>query len=362
MELQQKLAQQIVTSIKDLCQHDINFINPKGIIFASTNPQRIGEFHEIGLKVAQTGRMIEVTDEEAYFGTKEGINIPFYYNCELLATIGISGEPQQVAKYALLAQKITRLILKEHELDYLSFDRKNEVSLVLHHLVEGRELDYYFFYQFMQQYQLSAQNDYRLLIFAINTPTPKSLFSQSEMTLLNFFSELDTAIYTFNYPNQYWLLLSQQQFEHYCPLICSTFENKHGLIKVGIGQQTALSLLKRSYETALLALQALKGEQKVNLVDDLDLELILTSVDPNVKQYILNKALCSLSVNDKLLLNSYFKHNLSLEECSQELFIHKNTVQYRLKKIYEETHLNPKNFQDAILLQLALKLEEIADQ
>ncbi|HEO7195325.1 helix-turn-helix domain-containing protein, partial [Streptococcus agalactiae] len=46
-------------------------------------------------------------------------------------------------------------------------------------------------------------------------------------------------------------------------------------------------------------------------------------------------------------------------ECSQELFIHKNTVQYRLNKIYESTQLNPRNFKDATLLYLALKSEDI---
>ena len=173
MKLRKQLAQQIVTSIKDVCQQDINFINTKGIIFASTNPKRVGEFHEIGLKVAQTGQMIEVTDQESYFGTQAGINIPFYYNCELLATIGISGNPNQVGKYALLAQKMTRLILKEHELDYLDFGRKNEASIVLHHLVEGRELDYYYLNQFLNQYHLSEKTDYRLLTFEINSQKQK---------------------------------------------------------------------------------------------------------------------------------------------------------------------------------------------
>ena len=359
MKLRKQLAQQIVTPIKDVCQQDINFINTKGIIFASTNPKRVGEFHEIGLKVAQTGQMIEVTDQESYFGTQAGINIPFYYNCELLATIGISGNPNQVGKYALLAQKMTRLILKEHELDYLDFGRKNEASIVLHHLVEGRELDYYYLNQFLNQYHLSEKTDYRLLTFEINSQKQKLLLSQSEMSLLNFFDKLDTAIYTFNYPNQYWLLLSDHMFDYYYPNILSKFECEKGLYKVGIGQKSSLSLLKRSYETSILALKALKGQQKVNLVDDLDLELLLTSIDSNIKQYVLNKALVNLSENDKILLNSYFKHNLSLKECSQELFIHKNTVQYRLNKIYESTQLNPRNFKDATLLYLALKSEDI---
>ena len=32
-----QLAQQIVATVQDICGHDINFINQKGIIFASTN-------------------------------------------------------------------------------------------------------------------------------------------------------------------------------------------------------------------------------------------------------------------------------------------------------------------------------------
>ena len=31
------LAQQIVNTVQDICGHDINFINRKGIIFASTH-------------------------------------------------------------------------------------------------------------------------------------------------------------------------------------------------------------------------------------------------------------------------------------------------------------------------------------
>lgn len=56
----QRLAQQIVDTVKDICERDINFINRNGIIFASTNQKRIHDFHEIGKRVADTQTMIEV--------------------------------------------------------------------------------------------------------------------------------------------------------------------------------------------------------------------------------------------------------------------------------------------------------------
>ena len=47
-KIDRELAEQIVNTIKDVCDHDINFIAPSGIILASTDPSRVGTFHEIG--------------------------------------------------------------------------------------------------------------------------------------------------------------------------------------------------------------------------------------------------------------------------------------------------------------------------
>ena len=40
LSIRQDVAQQIVEAVKDVCSYDINYINSKGIIFASTNIQR----------------------------------------------------------------------------------------------------------------------------------------------------------------------------------------------------------------------------------------------------------------------------------------------------------------------------------
>ena len=60
VNIKQEIAQQIVEAVKDVCLHDINFIDAKGKIFASTNPRRIGEFHEVGRQVILSGKTIEV--------------------------------------------------------------------------------------------------------------------------------------------------------------------------------------------------------------------------------------------------------------------------------------------------------------
>ena len=46
--IRQKTAQQIVDTVKSVCGFDINFIGEDGIVLASTDPDRIGSFHEAG--------------------------------------------------------------------------------------------------------------------------------------------------------------------------------------------------------------------------------------------------------------------------------------------------------------------------
>ena len=67
-QIGKQLATQIVDTVHDVCGHDINFINKNGIIYASTNTSRIGSFHEIGKKAADTKTVIEVQENDT---TKE---------------------------------------------------------------------------------------------------------------------------------------------------------------------------------------------------------------------------------------------------------------------------------------------------
>ena len=61
------IAQQIVDTVKDVCQQNINFIDASGMIIASTDPQRINTFHEIGYRAAATATAFLVRKKESIF-------------------------------------------------------------------------------------------------------------------------------------------------------------------------------------------------------------------------------------------------------------------------------------------------------
>ena len=134
-KIDRTLAAQVVNTVKDVCGRDVNFINQSGIIFASTDPERVGTFHEIGHQAALTGETIEVRADDNFHGTRMGINLPVYYNQAFMAVIGITGQPDEVRKYAHLAERITHLLIRERELNTISRNQADKRHFAMEALI-----------------------------------------------------------------------------------------------------------------------------------------------------------------------------------------------------------------------------------
>ena len=79
-------------------------------------------------------------------------------------------------------------------------------------------------------------------------------------------------------------------------------------------------------------------------------------VNSRNKKAFLEKTLDKLSSEDLELLRIYFSCDMSLKKNCEETFLHKNTIQYRLNQIHKKSGYNPREFQDAVRLYLALKM------
>lgn len=361
--IQRTVAQQIVEAVKEVCEHDINFIDTNGMIFASTDKKRIGDYHEIGHKVAKSGEGIEVETDNSFLGTNKGVNIPFVYQGELCAVIGITGNPSQVRKFAYLSQKLTTLILREHELDTYERTQKTQLNHVIRRLIQNGYANQPYVTEFLKRYQICIETDYRTILMKLDTHTvsENAVFNAAsiEKNIYRAFEQTGSALYTFNYPNEYILLLESREFKKWRYLFQLLAENHAPTVKIGIGNSMPLSKLHYSYKAAKLALNSLFGEERMAVYDELDLELLLGSITDDVKDYFLEKTIQALSADEKELLKIYFSTNMSLKETCEQLFLHKNTLQYKLDKIGKETGFNPRKFKDAVILYTALKMKSM---
>jgi len=57
-------------------------------------------------------------------------------------------------------------------------------------------------------------------------------------------------------------------------------------------------------------------------------------------------------------LNKFFENNLNVSETARQLYVHRNTLVYRIERIQESTGLNLRSFDDALTFKIALMVAE----
>lgn len=350
------LAQQIVNTVKDLCGQNVNFIDCSGTIFASTDEARIGTFHEIGQQAAQSGSVIEVRENDRFTGTQEGVNLPVYHNHKMIAVIGISGNPDEVRKYAKLAERITRLLIREKELDAFNRSEAEKKSYVIRALIEQEDIHPEYLRENLSKWNISEKKNWQLLRLKLNEAESLSFSPSLDSSIQKLLLKLDCQLFTFVYPDEYLAVMDSEVFHRQRTLLTDFAQKYTDSLCIAVGNPVLIHNLSDSAFSAEIALKSLPSGKNYAEAAGLDLELILASVNSRNKKAFLEKTLSKLSPEDLELLHIYFSCDMSLKKTCEETFLHKNTIQYRLNQIHRKCGYNPREFQDAVRLYLALKM------
>jgi len=356
-KINKKLAQQIVNTVKDVCGQDINFIAETGTIFASTNENRIGDFHEIGFQVAKSGDTIEVAEDNSFEGTQKGVNLPIFHNGSLIAVIGISGEPEEVRKYAYLAIRITKLLIREQEMEAFNRSQQEKMNYIVRSLVKGEITNRDYLSECLKELKIDETQDLRVIIVEMNPRYNVMNISLIEQKLFQMFQTIHVQLYSYNYPNEYVAIMGQTSGSTSIQILSKFANENDNILTIGLGSKHGLYHLEQSYEGGQIALKSLEGTtNSFSDFDQLDIEIVLGSMDQNTREKYLNKTVSLLAEEDKELLKAYYEENMSLSKTCFRLFLHKNTLQYKLDRIERLSGYNPRKFKDAVVLYIALIL------
>lgn len=139
--------------------------------------------------------------------------------------------------------------------------------------------------------------------------------------------------------------------------------------KVSIGISTVVSGLKdlaRAYKEARVALEVGKvfdTEKNIISYDNLGIGRLIYQLPTTLCEIFLQEVFKkgSLESLDKDTLDTvqrFFEYNLNVSETSRNLFVHRNTLVYRLEKIRKITGLDLRNFDQAITFKVALMVKK----
>ncbi|NCA98857.1 MAG: PucR family transcriptional regulator, partial [Clostridia bacterium] len=151
--------------------------------------------------------------------------------------------------------------------------------------------------------------------------------------------------------------------DHTAATIMDTI-NAESLAKVRIGIGMVADSLKdaaKSYREASLALTVgniFESDTYVMRYDKLGLGRLIYQLPPTLCHMFLDEvfpkgAYESLDSETLLTIQKFFENNLNGSETSRQLFVHRNTLVYRLDKVQKITGLDLRSFDDAVLFKLA---------
>lgn len=353
------LAQQIVETLKTICDHDINFIDVDGRIRASTDPQRVDGYHVGGHEAARSGQIVTIQEDDPARELRHGINMPIRFHGKTVAVIGITGPPAEVRRYADLAQRLTLLLLREHEMDARTYDVRAQTSHLVRALTEGESLNPEFVEAVLQKNGLTDRGEnWRTVVIRMETVSGKPMM-ELEYAIQGVIEGLGKVLFTFLYPGEFRLLFREADFDRGTQLLSELVARYPETLRLGIGSARRLLRQDRSCKAARLVLQSLEPGRNYGVYESMSLELLLGSVAPAAGELYMKKCLSRLDREDRELLAVYFAKECSLQDTAAQFFLHKNTLQYRLNRIRDRCGLDPRRFREACTLYAALCLERI---
>ena len=138
-------------------------------------------------------------------------------------------------------------------------------------------------------------------------------------------------------------------------------------VVIGIGTVAAhLRELAKSYKEAQIAIEVGKvfdTEKFIINYENLGIGRLIYQLPTTLCEMFLQEVfkknpIDALDKETLFTINKFFENNLILSETARKLFVHRNTLVYRLEKIKKLTGLDLREFDDAITFKVALMVKK----
>ncbi|MGI6316846.1 MAG: CdaR family transcriptional regulator [Christensenellales bacterium] len=374
MELSKQLAEKIVREVNTVISQKINLMDKTGLIIASSDPMRIGTFHEGAYEIiTQNLAELRINTDEEYSGAVRGLNYPIVLDGKVLGVLGITGESAEIESTARIIQRMTSLLLSEayymeqqlfgesirnRYLDEWLYGEKKNITDAFIERGQLLNIDIQIPRRVLAccAYMVDGNRDertIRLLETAesrikqyISLEDRNNLFLKTATTLICLVThETDEALLKF-------ARSLQQQVE-----------TMHPELRLAVGIDDMVRSVGDMHLNCVRANRALAACMRtrkwtIRKYSDLNMEVFSDEVDKLTKMDYIRRVLRGYSdqeISEILaMLEVLYDNEGSIQKTADHLFIHKNTLQYKLKRIAETTGYDPRSIRHSSLYYIAI--------
>lgn len=349
-----RLFQGIIHQMRDTIDRTIGVIDESAVIIACSDLGRIGEANE-----EVTAEALASSD---VFQTADSTFKPFGSRPRPEYAVFVDGVDPEARKYVKLLAVSLNSIKQYYDEKY---DRGNFIkNVILDNILPG---DIY-----LKSHELHFDSDVSRVCMLIKITDKndvsayevlQNLFPDKNKDFIININETDIALVKEIKPN-----IDAHDIDKLAGSIVDTLSSEfYTHCMVGIGTVVdSIKDLARSFKEAQVALEVGKvfdTETTIVSYNHLGIarliyQLPTTLCDMFLKEVFKRGSIDSLDHETLFTIQRFFENNLNVSETSRKLFVHRNTLVYRLEKIKKITGLDLREFEDAIVFKVALMVKK----
>ncbi|MDO4261827.1 MAG: sugar diacid recognition domain-containing protein [Eubacteriales bacterium] len=382
MHLSKHNAEMIVKEINIIIDRKINMMNEKGVIIASTDLERIGQVHEGARKIIEEHLdELLIQSQDDYGGSLEGVNYPITISGEIIGVVGITGPCCEVAKYGQITKKMTEILMQEISIkEQKSMDESLRSRFIGEWLQNENVIINKNFVERGKRMNLDITVPRRILIISMSGEDAHSdsldelrRVESAEKKVKNMVKRLDAdSIYMKSASNLVFGVTTRtdRDMRRLAEAIRGIVEEQTNLkAAIGIDDQChPYTVMHISYSRAYKALQSCLRIRKsdIRFYNDINMEIFTDEISDLSKIEYVQKLFAGYEAEELPetigLLETLYETEGSITTASEQLHMHKNTLQYKLKRIYDRTGYDPRSLRYAALFYIAIDFyREIRD-
>ena len=348
-----RMFQGVIHQTKEAIDRTVGIVDESLTVIACSDLSRVGEASTLSAEVFATGEKF-VQDGYTYmpFGSRS--------HCEYL--LFVEGTDEAASRYAALLTVSLGSIKQFHD---EKFDRGNFIkNVILDNILPG---DIY-----LKARELRFNNDVSRVVLLIRVQgrseisafdVVQNLFPDKAKDFVININETDIALV-----KEVRAGTDPKDLEKLARSIVDTMSSEfYTQIVVGIGTIVeGIKDLASSFKEAQVALEVGKvfdNERPIIRYDHLGVarliyQLPTTLCDMFLREVFKKGSIDSLDQETLFTIQKFFENNLNVSETSRKLYVHRNTLVYRLEKIKRLTGLDLREFDDAIVFKVALMVKK----
>jgi carbohydrate diacid regulator len=353
-----KVFQSVVTRIREAIGNDFGITDSTGAIIASTIEEEIGMIHEQCSDFLVSNAMY--IEKPSLVMKKIEINGRLDFVLYL-----VSDHPERKKHAELISISLENAKLYYDE----KYDRSNFMKNVLLGNILPGDIT-------IRAKELRVKSESRRIVYLVRTEKTRELYAYNIIQSLFPNNNKDYIILL---DDQNTVLVKElkeredsEEVHKKAKIIIDTL-NSELMIKASIGIGTEAESLRdvaRSYKDAQTALkigQIFEAEKNIVDYNHLGIGRLIYQLPTTLCRLFLNEVFKegvfeTIDSETMVTIQKFFENNLNVSETSRQLFIHRNTLVYRLDKIQKITGMDLRKFDDAIYFKVAMMVKRYLDE